>query len=156
MTTVIVSGTRGATAAQHTLVVAARLSAFAFPDPDPASHNDMRLVHGDADGLDHLARDIARSWGWEAIPVPAQWGECGDDCPPSRSHRRTQQGGRRTYCPLAGQRRNMAMVDLYGASSLGLLAFPAVGSKGRSGTWNCIHYAADQGLHVVVKSLEVA
>jgi hypothetical protein len=48
------------------------------------------------------------------------------------------------------------MVDRYGPGSVGLFAFPAQGSNGKSGTWDCVHYAADQGLRVVVKALEVA
>lgn len=152
-TTVIVSGTRKATAAKHRGIVQARLVEFVGHTGQVLQ--PLRLIHGDADGLDQLARDIVLSWGWEAVPVPAEWGECGEGCPP-RAHRRTQVGGRATYCPLAGPRRNRAMVDRYGVSSLGLLAFPAQGSNGKSGTWDCVHYAADQGLHVAVKPLEVA
>lgn len=156
-TTIIVSGTRKATEVRHTLIVAAALGdAYArIPLRDRPAPDQMRLVHGDADGLDRLARDIVRTWGWDAVPVPAEWEECGEGCP-SRPHRRTQQGGRRTYCPLAGPRRNRAMVDRYGPGALGLHGFPAVGSNGRSGTWDCLHYAADQRLPILgVTALEV-
>jgi hypothetical protein len=155
-TTIIVSGTRAATAARHTLIVAANLGdAYArIPLRDRPAPSGMRLVHGDAGGLDRLARDIVLGWGWEAIPVPAEWEECGDDCP-ARAHRRVRRDGV-GYCPLAGPRRNRVMVDRYGPGALGLLGFPAVGSAGRSGTWDCLHYAADQRVPILgITALEV-
>lgn len=152
--TIIVSGTRRATAVKHRGIVAARLIEFAAYENQGLPRLDMRLIHGDADGLDRLTRDIAQSLGWEVVPVPAEWEECGQGCGPGRSHRRRRRDGSE-YCPLAGPRRNRAMVNRYGPGALGLLGFPAIGSNGRSGTWDCIHYAADQGLHIVVESLEV-
>lgn len=157
-TTIIVSGTRHATAARHRGIVEDRLAAacVGVPVSIPPRPGSIRLVHGDADGLDRLARDIVLGWGWDAVPVAAEWAECGEGCPP-RAHRRTQAGGRRTYCPLAGPRRNRVMVDRYGPGAHGLLGFPAVGSNGRSGTWDCLHYAADQGVPILgITALEVA
>lgn len=155
-TTIIVSGTRRARAAQHLSIVSSALTEFAYPD---VGIDDVvqpfRLIHGDADGLDRLARDIVLSWRWEAIPVPAVWEECGEGCPAGVHRRRRRDGV--GYCPLAGPRRNRVMVDRYGPGALGLLGFPAVGSNGRSGTWDCLHYAADQRVPILgVTALEVA
>lgn len=154
-TTIIVSGTRHASRNRHEFIVAGVLTKVHARIPGSPPASDMRLIYGDADGLDRLARDIVRRWGWDLDPVPAEWEECGEGCPPKR-HRRIRRDGAE-YCPFAGPRRNRIMVDRYGPGAFGLLGFPAIGSNGRSGTWDCVHYAADQGVPILgITALEVA
>jgi hypothetical protein len=142
MTLIIVSGTRRATA-DHRTEVGFRLSCAALADPG------VTLVHGDASGVDRLAASIATVWGWTVVPVPAQWQTCAGFIPreqggcPSGPHLRSKGG--RTWCPYAGHRRNQQMLNDYPGADF-VLAFPAIGSAGKSGTWDLVHRAADAGL----------
>jgi hypothetical protein len=141
---ILVSGTRHATDS-HRRIVTVAMAPFTGRGP-------VTLRHGAARGLDSIADDIAEKWGWELDPFPAAWADCGPGCPP-RPHRKTRED--RSYCPYAGGRRNDEMVATLPRPVLAL-AFPAVGSAGRGGTWQLIHGAADAGLVVRVMPLVVA
>ena len=76
-------------------------------DDNPGPHV---LRHGAAPGADRLFAAIAKSWGWEVIPRPADWyAPCREgECKPG--HRRPDRNGV-LYCPAAGNYRNQGMVD---------------------------------------------
>lgn len=109
----------------------------------------MVVVHGAcATGVDAIA-----SWWCKGFMLrhgnlleiseerhPADWPACGSDCP-DRPHRKVRRDGVE-YCPLAGHRRNQAMVDL-GASLC--LAFPLGRSRG---TYDCMRRAHAAGIEV--------
>jgi hypothetical protein len=79
-------------------------------DATQNGHPNIVVVHGGADGADTLARLWAEAHGIPAETHPADWtGPCADTCPPG--HRRARRDGT-DYCPLAGHRRNQAMVNL--------------------------------------------
>lgn len=104
----------------------------------PRWSDAMTLLHGDGEGVDQLAAQIATAdWGWHVQAYPADWSTCGEGCP-DRPHLRTRGGV--TYCPYAGHRRNEAMCA---AGADLLLAFPGPGSKG---TWDCLRRAAAHGI----------
>lgn len=69
----------------------------------------LTIIHGDARGADRLAGDVARRWGAEVIPVPADWDK---------------------YKKGAGPRRNQQMIDEYEPEMI--YAFRATGKS--SGT----------------------
>ncbi|MDX2658323.1 SLOG family protein [Streptomyces scabiei] len=104
----------------------------------------IEVMHGHAD---HGADAIADAWAIRhAVPYrrrPADWpGPCAATCPPG--HRRINSRGR-PYCPLAGHRRNQAMVD-----EQPLLVVAA--SHNRStGTADCMRRAkaADIPVHLI-------
>jgi hypothetical protein len=142
MKLIIVSGTRHATTAEHRPEVEARLAQC-------HSGGEVTLVHGDASGVDRLAAFIANGWAWNVVAVPAQWQTCAAYIPrelggcPAGPHLRSKGG--RTWCPYAGHRRNQQMLNDYPEADF-VLAFPAIGSAGKSGTWDLVHRAADAGL----------
>lgn len=144
MIRVIVPGTRHATR-EHRAEIGPRLNAIARRDLGV-------LVHGAARGVDSIAADLAKAWGWQVEPMPAVWPDCGPDCP-ARPHRKVGPAG--TYCPRAGARRNQQMVDLEPRADVAV-CFPAVGSGGRSGTWDLAARAADGGIPVQVWPLRVS
>lgn len=100
---VLVSGSRHATAERHASIVATVLDQYYGHYRRP-----VVLRHGGAPGIDTIAADRAHQWLWSTDPHPADWANCGPDCPP-RPHRKLGLYG--PYCPLAGPRRNQAMVD---------------------------------------------
>lgn len=72
-------------------------------------HDSLTVVHGGADGADTLAGDWATGHDIATEVHTADWpGPCADTCPPGH---RKQHRIRGDYCPLAGHRRNQAMVD---------------------------------------------
>ena len=98
------------------------------------SQPDAVLVHGDARRGE---RDAAGMWigmGGEVEAWPARWSECGPDCRhPKRSH-----------CPYAGYRRNLAMVE--SAPDL-CLAF--VNKRSRGAT-QCAEAAESAGIETLI------
>lgn len=82
-------------------------------------HPDAVVVHGGCpEGGDHLADLI---W-WECFGLPtetwpAAWDDCGPGCPadphrkPRKRNDRLHPGTLDTWCPVAGPRRNRAMVE---------------------------------------------
>lgn len=145
MITLIVSGSRWATDA-HAPHIEDRLAFAAGLHRSDAG----RLVHGGARGVDTIAAGIARRWGWEPIVVPADWQTCDADLPPElggcpgRPHLRVKAG--RTYCPLAGHRRNQRMIREYGDNATWAVCFPAIGGGTGSGTGDFIDRAIRAGL----------
>lgn len=104
----------------------------------------LRLVHGGCPtGADAIADRIWRRWmpAFPRLIEPeiheADWGHCTSDCP--LGHRK-QRGGGTYYCPLAGFRRNAAMVDL---GAYVCLAFPLGESPG---TRDCMARAEKAGI----------
>lgn len=81
------------------------------------------LIHGDCDGADKIADNVARAMGWGVVPYAAEWGRYGYD---------------------AGKIRNLEMLrtnpDL-------VLAFPLAGSRG---TWHAFALARRRGIEAVV------
>ena len=152
MTLIIVSGTRHARTDQHRADVEFRLSRWR-----PGA--GATLVHGDAPGVDRLAAFVAASWAWNVVAVPAQWQTCDASIPrelggcPKGPHLKVKHG--RTYCPFAGNRRNQSMIDGWPHAE-SVLAFPALGSAGKSGTWDLVHRAADAGLTPQIFPLAVS
>lgn len=69
---------------------------------------DAVLVHGDAQGVDRIAAAAWISMGGVAEAHPARWSACVKAC--RNGHRRRLDSGS-TYCPTAGHRRNLAMVQ---------------------------------------------
>lgn len=73
-------------------------------------YDGIELIHGDArDGADAMGDAWAVANGVPRRRLPADWeGPCGSECQPG--HRKPKRNGR-TYCPLAGHRRNQEIVD---------------------------------------------
>ena len=115
--------------------------------------SEVGVVHGGAYGLDRIGAYEAAAMGMlVARPMIPEWDHCGPDCPPG-PHRKPKPGRPgETYCPLAGVRRNQAMVDRVVAflnagpgRRAVCLAFP----MGRStGTRDCARRAKAAGIHV--------
>jgi hypothetical protein len=102
------------------------------------------LVHGDDPDSDHKARGIWRSLGGVDEPWPAKWSECGWGCP-HQTHRKIRQRTGEEYCPGAGIRRSVAMVE-----SAPDLALAFVDPKSRThGAQRCAQAAEDAGIAVV-------
>lgn len=137
MTTILVSGSRNAGIAS----VDAIGHALGAIRDTTAPGQKVTLRHGAARGVDTLAAELATAFGWAVDPYPAAWQECGDGCPP-RPHLRSKNGY--TWCPHAGHRRNAAMLTATPRPTY-ILAFPAVGSAGKGGTWNFMQQAVDLG-----------
>lgn len=77
--------------------------------------DSVLVIHGDAQGVDRIARDIARERKSQGFPIdehamPAKWDRCAHDCPPE--HHLVRGRVRRYWCPTAGLRRNAEMVRL--------------------------------------------
>jgi hypothetical protein len=93
--------------------------------------NVPTLIHGACNGADVMAAEIARDFGWQIMPMPANWHICGHQ---------------------AGRYRNANMVKV-GAMlkeqtwDVVVLAFPDADSRG---TWDCVNQAKDMGLKVEV------
>jgi hypothetical protein len=97
------------------------------------------LVHGDAYHGDRQAAGIWRQLGGVDEPHPAPWS---DPCVASCRHPQRRRNGRH-YCPVAGLRRNVEMVE----SGVDLvLSFIRDRSPGAS---HCTQYAEDAGITVV-------
>lgn len=102
---------------------------------------DTVLVHGAARGGDELAARWWSGWGLPCEAWPADWAGPCDPAVCRPGHRKTNQAGRE-YCPLAGPRRNQAMVD---AGADLCVAMP----RGRSsGTFDCAGRARAAGIEV--------
>lgn len=117
-----------------------------------AGRRPVMVNGGCPTGADWIANKIWRSWKWEPEIHPADWDNCGPECP-STVHRKKRwpddkhhPGTSDTWCPKAGPRRNLYMVSL---GMEVLLAFPSDGPT-RSGTWSCIHRARQAGVRVVL------
>lgn len=104
-------------------------------------YDGIELIHGDArDGADAMGD------GWAVrnrVPrhrLPADWeGPCGPECQPG--HRKPKRNGR-TYCPLAGHRRNQQIID---RRPLMLVAAQVNQS---TGTADCMRRAETAGIPV--------
>lgn len=97
-------------------------------------YDGIELIHGDAhDGADAMGDAWAIANGVPRRRRPADWeGPCGPECQPG--HRRPKRNGR-TYCPLAGPRRNQRMVDERPA------LFVGASYRNSSGTADCLRRA---------------
>lgn len=74
-----------------------------------AGDDGIELIHGDADGADSIGDAWAIANGIPRRRRPADWeGPCGPECQPG--HRKLKRNGR-TYCPLAGHRRNQQIIN---------------------------------------------
>lgn len=142
----IVAGSRHATG-QHIDQIGQTLAPICTTSPGV-------LLHGGARGVDQLAAQLARSWGWQTNEVPASWGECDLTIPadlggcPDWPHRKTRPDGS-SWCPYAGRRRNQQLVDLQPRADL-VVVFPADGPVSASrGTWDLHRRARRAGLHVL-------
>ena len=103
-------------------------------------YDGIELIHGDADGADTIGDTWARRHGIPVHPLPADWeGPCGPECQPG--HRRRKRNGR-TYCPLAGHRRNQQIVDRRP------LLMVAAQVDGSTGTADCMRRAKKAGIPV--------
>jgi len=80
---------------------------------------DVTLVHGAARGLDTIAAKVAKEFGWNVEPHPADWD---------------------THGKKAGALRNKQMVDLGADVCIG---FPLLGSIG---TYHCMSIAKAAGI----------
>lgn len=127
MLRLLVAGTRYATLGGHRAAVA---QAIIWSLVAVAAKGDRVLVHGDAPGVDQIAADLAREWGWRVEPHRAEWGLLGK---------------------AAGPRRNTVMVN---ADADLVVAFPAVGTRS-VGTWDLVTRAAAAGIRVDVRPIRV-
>lgn len=105
---------------------------------DQAGLRHATIVHGGARGADTCAAGAAAVLHLDVEAHPADWSTCAPTCEHAA---RTDPHGV-AYCPLAGPRRNQAMVDL-GADVC--LAFPLGESRG---TWDCVKRAQTAGIPV--------
>lgn len=104
-------------------------------------YDGIELIHGHArDGADAMGDAWAIANGVSRRRLPADWeGPCGPECQPG--HRKPKRNGR-TYCPLAGHRRNQQIVDERPL----LLVAAQVNSS--TGTADCIRRAEAAGVPV--------
>lgn len=115
---------------------------------DDVPHSKIMLVHGACPtGADKIAEHYAKVMGWGIDPHPAKWSNpCGPSCSPW--HRRERLDGS-TYCPVAGLRRNVEMVNSVVAvrhlEPVICLAFIKDYSPGST---QCATYAGSMGLEV--------
>lgn len=103
----------------------------------------IEVMEGTAPGADSMCGAWAKArvaHGVGHLPVEADWeGPCVNTCRPG--HRKTRRDGTE-FCPLAGHRRNQAMVD---AGPLIALAFQ-VGES--TGTADCLRRLKKAGVPV--------
>jgi len=139
------TGSRHATEAEHLDVISRRLHPF-------ARRGTGVYAHGDAPGFDRISARLFAAWGWQIHPIPADWDTCAPELAyelggcPARRHRRTRPDGT-TFCPRAGNRRNQVLADLAPRADLAV-GFPAIGSAGRSGTWDALARFVDAGIDI--------
>lgn len=156
-TVIIVSGTRWATEKHLPSIENAMLSGLRAASLQPPF--PVRVVEGEADGVDRLSKLVAAQRYWPVDPVPADWETCGEGCPPGSSHRRTRRDGS-DYCPVAGPRRNQLMLDKY--PNAFVVAMPgydplsSVAWRAQSkGSWRMVEQAAAMGRRFLVHPLQV-
>lgn len=122
--------------------IAARAELWWRLDAIHAKHGPVRVRHGGASGIDR--------WGGEWVeqqPTCEQevfrpdWDVCAGDCPGWVAHRKRRDDGT-TFCPNAGNRRNVAMVNSDPRPD-GCLAMIFAGSPGAS---NCAMLALLAGI----------
>lgn len=109
-----------------------------------ATHPDATQVHGAAP---HGDRDAARIWrglGGAVEPWPADWTRCDPRCR-HRTRQKLDRAGlfQNYYCPYAGYRRNIAMVE-----SAPDMALAFIRNKSRGAT-HCAGLAEDAGIPTV-------
>jgi hypothetical protein len=104
-------------------------------------YEGIELIHGDArDGADAMGDAWAIKNGIPRRRCPADWeGPCGPECQPG--HRKSKRNGR-TYCPLAGHRRNQQIIDEHPV----LLVAAQVNNS--TGTADCMRRAKAAGIPV--------
>jgi hypothetical protein len=145
---VIVAGSRFATRTEHSSliekVLGHHITHMNLWRPD---YMPTLVQGGEPNGVDRLAVDVVKPWGWDVITVPAKWQECGEDCPP-KPHLRTSSAGA-LYCPYAGPRRYRHMIDTYKDAALCVVTFPSF-TQPSTGTEGTMRYAWRQGLEVYV------
>lgn len=97
--------------------------------------------------------DLGSRYDISEDPMPADWDNCGPDCPTDPGHRRRKRPGDtahpgllETYCPAAGPRRNAAMVAKLPHPAW-MVAFPEPGQP-NYGTRNCAKLARAAGIAV--------
>lgn len=113
---VIVTGWRGARAELHTEIITDAL----YPIRDGQALVILRHGKCKYGGVDLIADGIARGWGWEIDPMPAE-----------------ERDGR-----ILGPARNRAMCTKQPRADE-VIAFPGPGSRG---TWDCLHWAQRYGI----------
>lgn len=133
---IVITGSRSWTDAQRL----ADVLLDTWHDATEDGYTGILLTHGAADrGADALAHTWALEHHIPTDTHPADWpGPCADNCPPG--HRKTARG--RDYCPMAGHRRNQAMIDL---APLLVVAFSHQNSRG---TADAIRRARKAGIPV--------
>jgi hypothetical protein len=101
-----------------------------------------RLIHGGATGADVMAARVAERLGWVDPEVhPADWrGPC--DAGFCQHGPRRVRGNGEDYCPAAGPRRNLRMVQTRPDAVLGFVRARSQGALG------CLSMARAEGLHV--------
>ncbi len=100
-------------------------------------NNEVTLIHGGARGADRLAARAATDLGWKIVPVLAEWRSHSDECP-AWHHEEMGQ----VFCPGAGFRRNIKMVDMEPDEVVAFIRDES------SGATQCAKYAAGKGLPV--------
>lgn len=121
---IIVTGWRDASTDRHGDIVEAGLASIHLV------YGEVTLRHGKCKygGVDLIADRIARGWGWEVDPMPAE-----------------ELRGR-----ILGDQRNRAMCAKE-PRALEVVAFPGPGS---TGTWSCLKWAAHYGIYARMIPLE--
>jgi hypothetical protein len=98
-------------------------------------------------------KDCGTWLGVSEDPMPADWDNCGPDCPTAPTHRRMKKPGDVAhpgllpdYCPNAGPRRNADMVAKLPKPDW-MVAFPEPGQP-NYGTRNCLRLAEQAGIPI--------
>lgn len=89
-----------------------RVALQLHPGGRPAPGEGPVMHHGDEKRGDQRLARLWESWGLPTVPHPAEWPNCGPDCPEDRTCRRRKRGQPIGWCVTAGHRRNGDMVDL--------------------------------------------
>lgn len=92
----------------------------------------IRLIHGDAPGVDRLADKIAHQKGWEIHPRPAAWDTLGRKAGPVRNAEMVAE----------------VLTWVADGWTPVCIAFP---TKDSIGTWDCIRRASEAGIPVYIQ-----
>lgn len=151
MARLLVTGTRHASMEQSFEIYRHILREVGEPN-DEVSHT---VVVRDGDGVDFVVAQVFTGRpGWTVEQHEAEWEACGAGCPPN-PHRKVRASTGEPYCPYAGPRGNKAMVATMQSGEL-CIALPERGGRlVGSGTWGTAKEAADAGLDVRIRPLDV-
>lgn len=121
-------------------------------DVSLGGENDVRVLHGGARGADKLAGAVAEAMGLRVKVMEADW----PTHDPAWCRCSRQQMAERSYCAMAGHKRNRAMLDLLLArradgAPVSVMAFVAAAKlEGSPGTHNIVSSAHAKAVPVQI------